>query len=576
MAKKDYTNWDRKELIKEIDQLRKRKKYGLVWEDKPENVVEQCKTELPVLEEVKSKEIITDPDKPVNLLIEGDNYHALSVLNYTHKGKIDVIYIDPPYNTGNKDFVYNDNYIDREDSFRHSKWLSFMSNRLKLAKNLLKNTGVIFISIDDNEMAQLKVLCDEIFGEELYVAIFPWKKRSAKSDVPNGISQDYEWVLCYAKENFRAGITHNRKYYYTDDYPNDGWRLSDITTQKNERDRPNSAFDLVNPKTGKIYKYNPNRLWGITKDTFQFYYDKGKIVFPEDYNFLKIKIPAYRVFESEDKAKALKKYGSEDSIKAISTAFPKEVGMSQDGNKELVDLFGEKVFSFPKPTSLISYLLEIISNKNSVVLDFMAGTGTTGHAIINLNKKDGGSRSFILCTNNELNGVGSDLAKENPNENKESFGICQRVCYPRLEKVIKGYKNNKNEKIDGLGENLKYFITSFVPADPTDKNKIALTEKTAGMLCVKEDTFEEVRSTKQYKIFRNKKRYTGIIFDHQAIDDLKKEIAKIDGKFSLYVFSLSNDDYSEEFADLKKKARLSPIPEAILKVYREIFKPNRK
>lgn len=572
MAKKDYTNWDRNDLIKEIEQLRKRKKYGLVWENKPENVVEQCKTELPVLEEMKSKEIITNPDKPVNLLIEGDNYHALSVLNYTHKGKIDVIYIDPPYNTGNKDFVYNDNYVDREDSFRHSKWLSFMKNRLKLAKNLLKNTGVIFISIDDNEMAQLKILCDEIFGEELYVAIFPWKKRSAKSDVPNGISQDYEWVLCYAKENFRAGITHNRKYYYTDDYPNDGWRLSDITTQKIERDRPNSAFDLVNPKTGKIYKYNPNRLWGITKDTFQFYYDKGKIVFPEDYNFLKIKIPAYRVFESEDKAKALKKYGSEDSIKAISTAFPKEIGMSQDGNKELVDLFGEKVFSFPKPTSLLSYLFEIISNKNSVVLDFMAGTGTTGHAIINLNKKDGGSRSFILCTNNELNGVGSELAKENPNKDKESFGICQRVCYPRLEKVMKGYKNNKNEKIEGMGGNLKYYKTSFVPADPTDKNKIALTEKATEMLCIKEDTFEEVKSTKNYKIFRNKKRYTGIIFDHQAIDDFKKEIAEIEGKFSLYIFSLGDDTFDEEFEDMKKKVKLSPIPEAILRVYRRIFK----
>src|SRR3989338_5849823 len=125
MAKKDYTNWDRKDLIKEIEQLRKRKKYWLVWEDKPENVVEQCKTELPVLKEVKGKKKIPAPDKPINLLIEGDNYPALSVLNYTHKGKIDVIYIDPPYNTGNKDFKYNDRFVDKEDSYRHSKWLSF-------------------------------------------------------------------------------------------------------------------------------------------------------------------------------------------------------------------------------------------------------------------------------------------------------------------------------------------------------------------------------------------------------------------------------------------------------------------
>src|SRR3972149_5831027 len=138
MAKKDYQNWSKEQLIEEVGRLRKRKKYGIVWEDKPENVVEQCKNELPVLKEVKDKEIKKDKDGPVNILIEGDNYHALSVLNYTHKGKIDVIYIDPPYNTGNKDFIYNDKYVDKEDAYRHSKWLSFMEKRLRLAKHLLK------------------------------------------------------------------------------------------------------------------------------------------------------------------------------------------------------------------------------------------------------------------------------------------------------------------------------------------------------------------------------------------------------------------------------------------------------
>ena len=162
MAKKDYTNWDRKDLLKEIEQLRKRKKYGLVWEDKPENVVEQCKTELPVLEEVKNKEIITDPDKPVNLLIEGDNYHALSVLNYTHKGKIDVIYIDPPYNTGAKDWKYNNDYVDGEDPYRHTKWISFMSHRLNISKNLLSSEGIICVTIDDYEMPRLWLLVEEL------------------------------------------------------------------------------------------------------------------------------------------------------------------------------------------------------------------------------------------------------------------------------------------------------------------------------------------------------------------------------------------------------------------------------
>lgn len=203
MAKKDYTNWSRDELIKEIEQLRKRKQYGLVWEPKKENVVEQCKTELPVLEEVKEKEILTDPEKPVNLLIEGDNYHALSVLNYTHKGKIDVIYIDPPYNTGNKDFVYNDNYVDEEDSFRHSKWISFMSKRLSLAKNLLSKDGVLFISIDNNEIAQLKLLCDEImpnsFVTTLHVQMSTVQGQKVRAAKSGNIVKNAEYILVYSK-----------------------------------------------------------------------------------------------------------------------------------------------------------------------------------------------------------------------------------------------------------------------------------------------------------------------------------------------------------------------------------------
>ncbi len=151
------------ELETELKKVKKQKRYGLVWEDKPEDVVERCKRELPVLEEDISRRIEASEDDLTHILIEGDNYHALSVLAYTHEKKVDVIYIDPPYNTGNKDFTYNDNYVDKEDSFRHSKWLSFMSKRLEIAKTLLKDTGVIFISIDDNEQSQLKLLCDDIF-----------------------------------------------------------------------------------------------------------------------------------------------------------------------------------------------------------------------------------------------------------------------------------------------------------------------------------------------------------------------------------------------------------------------------
>jgi adenine-specific DNA-methyltransferase len=200
------------ELIAEIERLKKelkrKKRYGLVWEDKPEEVVNKCKNELPIVKEVKSKEIIIDKNKPVNLLIEGDNYHALSVLNYTHEKKVDVIYIDPPYNTGNKDFIFNDKYVDPEDGYRHSKWLSFMEKRLKLAKNLLKDTGVIFVSIDDNEVAPLKLLMDDpnLFGENNLIQLLVWHSKYTVSNDAKFFSKQHEYVLCYARNINNAKI----------------------------------------------------------------------------------------------------------------------------------------------------------------------------------------------------------------------------------------------------------------------------------------------------------------------------------------------------------------------------------
>jgi len=206
-----------------------------------------------------------------------------------------------------------------------------------------------------------------------------------------------------------------------------------------------------------------------------------------------------------------------------------------------------------KPIRLMKQLIKWFNKKDAVVFDFFAGSGSTGHAVIDLNRNNKEfNLRYILCTYNEENGNGK---------------IIDEFCYPRLKNVIKG-----SGKATKDGGNLKYFKTAFVPADPTDKNKIALTKKATEMLCVKEDAFEEVKSTKQYKIFRNKKRYTGIIFDHQAIDDFKKEIEKINGRFILYIFSLGDDTFDEEFEDMKKKVKLSPIPEAILRVYRRIFK----
>jgi adenine-specific DNA-methyltransferase len=533
MAKKDYTDWSRSDLIKEIDQLRKRKKYGLVWENKPEDVVEKCKIELPVLEEIKEKEISTDSDKPNNLLIEGDNFHALSVLNYTHKGKIDLIYIDPPYNTGKKkEFKYNDQYVDKLDSYRHSKWLSFMSERLKLAKNLLKKTGVIFIAIDDNEIAQLKLLSDEIFGEQNFINVICWKSRdSVSNDLI--LSQNHNFHLLYAK-NFQT-LFNNRKLFRLekeikgfsnpDNDPNGPWKLTPVDGPGGAR-KGNPHYEFLGIKG----------YWRYSKETMEELYNAGLII-----------------KRKKTLAKKYYQYQAESDGGMSATTWWDDIGTTTEGTKELREVIGQNDFNNPKPTSLIMKILELSIPKKGIILDFMAGSGTTGHAVLKMNKIDNLKRQFILCTNNEDN-------------------ICNDICYPRIKNAINGYTTSKGKEIDGLGGNLKYFKTSFIPAEPTDKNKIKLTQKVTEMLCIKENTFEEVISTNQFKLFRNKNNFTGIIYDYLAIEDLKKEINKYNGKYSLYIFSLSDETFDDEFEDLKNKVRISPIPEAILRVYRRIFK----
>ncbi len=230
---------------------------------------------------------------------------VLKLLQTSYYRKIKMIYIDPPYNTGN-DFVYEDDFADPINRYKevteqttksnpetmgrfHTNWLNMMYPRLRLAANLLRDDGVIFISIDDNEAFNLKKMCDEIFGEENFVAQIPWRKRTAKSDVPFGVSQDYEWIFCYAKTNdFRASVEgKERKYYESDDFPNKPWRIHDLTKQTTASERPNSYFTIVNPKTGKEYPANPNRTWAITEETFIKYYEDNRIIFPDDYDFFK-------------------------------------------------------------------------------------------------------------------------------------------------------------------------------------------------------------------------------------------------------------------------------------------------
>jgi len=245
-------------------ELKKRKKYGLVWEEKPEELVEMCKEKLPVLKEVKSKEIKSKPacsvrnkiSNGVNLLIEGDNYHALSVLNYTHAKKVDVIYIDPPYNRGAGDFKYNDKFVDREDGYRHSKWLGFMEKRLALAKSLLKNTGVIFISVDENEFAQLKLLCDGIFTENNFLGNLIWKRRGGiGSFAEKNMTQNHEYILVYKKSAgflYRIlGEKRRKEFKYKDKRGIYRWIELVGPSQQTKERRPNLDYGILYDKKNK-------------------------------------------------------------------------------------------------------------------------------------------------------------------------------------------------------------------------------------------------------------------------------------------------------------------------------------
>lgn len=390
--------------------------YEFTWVGKKASIVEANKpirkTLRPCPEESKNW------DDTENLYIEGDNLEVLKLLQESYLGKVKMIYIDPPYNTGN-DFIYADDFMRSQDEenrqmgmydedenrlFKnndsngrfHSDWCSMMYSRLMLARNLLTDDGVIFMSIDDNERDNLEKLGAEIFSESNYVATFPWRKRTSKSDVPFGVSQDYEWIVCFAKTSkFIARTTGTeRKYFETEDYPHQPWRIHDLTTQRTAAERPNSAFTMVNPKTGKEYPVNPLRTWAVTKETFAQYYAAGKIVFPEDYPFLNISKPAFRYWKSDDMKKAGEMFG----LMPVSTKLPDNIGMSLDGTKEITDIFNGKVFSYPKTVELISFFIDIISkiDKEAIVLDFFSGSATTAHAVMQLNAKDGGHRKFIM------------------------------------------------------------------------------------------------------------------------------------------------------------------------------------
>lgn len=482
------------DLIKQHTALKRKTKYGLVWEDKPEDL--DNKDVVPLFKH-RTDLSLNPTDKPMNYLIQGDNYHSLKVLQHTHRGKIDVIYIDPPYNTGNTDFVYNDKYVDSDDGFRHSKWLSFMDKRLRLARELLSDDGVIFVSIDDNEQAQLKLMMDKIFGERQFVANLFWERtthvgRQTKNTYVNG-----ENIYVYAKNKYKSnGEIKNLLVDSVQDVFEDAplyngsnnvktltfaagttkFNMKDGTYLKGIRD----AYELLDDV---IVKNGTNEQDYRVK--FKSRWNQGML----DESIANGGYPLVKT----DKFAVRFVYGTRDvHLKAVSKMLDSSYGSNQEASRDMYNIFGDGAFDYTKPKRLISYLIKAATwnNKSAIALDFFAGSGTTGHAVMELNKEDGGNRSFILCTNNEVSPEKeraylhennlipknnkteyNKYKKEHPEDYKtftesdayQELGIAQAVTRERLKRVIEGYTTPKGKVVEGLPNNLTYLQTNEFP-----------------------------------------------------------------------------------------------------------------
>ena len=606
----DVTQDERAYLINLVNT---KKKYGLVWEDKPEDVEEQLRDNLPVLKEVKDKAIINGEDNPNHILIEGDNLHALTALTFTHEGKIDVIYIDPPYNTGNKDFKYNDSFVDKEDSYRHSKWLSFMDKRLLIAKRLLSEKGVIFISIDDNEQAQLKMLCDEIFQELNAIGPLIQNKQNAKNDSIN-IQKNHEYIFVYRKscifiENNKispnlVNADYKKKVIFEDD--GEFYYLNDSITTRGEGGILNARQNLGNT----IY-YNPItkdiiaicdydvELAKISNDEKSLYTNDSELILK---GYTPIRPPKVRGklgcwTWSKDKINEEKKHliitGKKDAYSVKKRTFINQTEVyeengklfynsfesgnsrslvdfsTNDGTNALNEILNNGIFNNPKNLEMIKYFIKLIPNKNSIILDFFAGSGTTLHATMALNAEDGGNRQCILVTNNENN-------------------ICEEVTYERNKRVIQGYTNAKDVAVEGLkSNNLRYFRSEYVSRIKSLKNKKELTRLATELLCIKEDCYTQSTSISgteqsQIAVFEDVKTQMVVIYDDLFIEDsieiIKqlKENQQTNNRIKVYVFSNGQYPYTEDFEEVAHCVELCALPDAIYKAYQNVLPKTKR
>ena len=543
-------------LKKEIERLKKsvkKQRYGLVWMDVPEAFEDDVENKLPILKEVPELAIKNNDGKPTHILIEGDNYHALTCLSYTHKGKIDVVYIDPPYNTGSDGFRYKDKRIldkfpdgtevPKDNPFRHSYWLSFMQKRLDLVRDLLSKNGVVFISIDDNEMAQLKLLCDSIFGDD-NVEVMIWHKvadDSGKLKITYRFRREHEYIIvCYKQKDetyfkkYLSDRNYKNEYTNPDNDPRGPYKQGIISTTEEKSKSTGKNFYSIKTPSGKII----TRQWRFTKEEFESLDKDNRIYYGKSGS----SIPSEKVFINEQK-------------ETTPTSILTELGTAKSAGIDLEELMGSKIFSYPNPVTLIKHLIKISSEKNSVVLDFFAGSGTTGQAVAESNKDDEGNRQFILVTNNDevVNGT--------------KHKIMSGICYPRIKKVVKLYKNGA-----------KFYKTAFIGKNnilnATDQDKIELAHNAGELLAIAENTLELTKQNKFYQLFEdgNKEKYTAVYFREELdkFDEFTEIVKKLKKQTAVYVFSWGNEEEVEEFDDIDQ-IKIKTIPLPILEIYKQIY-----
>lgn len=499
--------------LDEIENELNSKKYGLVWEKHEEEVDRMMQDNIPVFTEVKEREIKATDENSYNFLLEGDNLHSLKLLEKTHAGKIDVIYIDPPYNTGNRDFIYDDAFVDKTDGYAHSKWLSFMSERLEIAKRLLSDEGVIFISIDDNEQAQLKLLCDEIFGEDNFVCLMPRVTKKAGKNHGNNISKNHDYIFAYMNnihDSFNGIIPDVEKYPFKDEHfaTRGSYKLNQTLDYSSLWYNPNMDFEIsIDGKSfvpGGDFEKHIARHKGFHKSkdwVWRWSYPKIKFGLENDFIVVKnsriyTKTYLNASIEKQDGIYYVKQKNR--SQKYSSLHFTNNEYSNDNAKKDLSKIFDDgNIFDFSKPISLIQTICKMTTDVSSTILDFFAGSGTTAHAVLELNKEDGGNRKFILCTNNENN-------------------ICEGVTYERIKRVIHGYAD-----VEGIPANLKYFKTDFIAKDADD---------------VSEELLSHIKEMVELEngITLDNKHYLIVLSDEQA-DELAKNWSNYEDVKAIYV-----------------------------------------